>query len=463
MGDNSNILATVRFARQRAAAGDYDEAIQAYARAKNDIQCMILGHVDEERWLQVSALVATEESAVSHTKHAYDLAASALQPTPPVQPSPPAPHQRAAEPAAKPAAVDPAPPANAPKPANPPKPAANPGRPGNPPKPAKPVNPVNPRRMGPPPAGGKAKSVPQDPLGRRIIEEGILCRAPGVTWDNVAGLGEVKQFLLDNLIKRMMRPDIFKGIMAPWRSVLFFGPPGTGKTFIAKAIATECKRTFFNVGPSTVTLKWVGESEQLVRRLFQLAEEMGPSTIFFDEFDALASHRDQGGSGGGEVSKRVKSELLTCLDGAGSGDASSLFIIAATNFPWDIDNPALRRFQKRIYIPLPDAEGREAIIRANLASYVDDAFDFTTWARELDGYSCSDITNLCKDAVGRSVDHILADIPTAVLGVIRASQFMARTQVTNQDFEAVKQKRKPAVSTDILQRYLQWDAARGAD
>ena len=189
-----------------------------------------------------------------------------------------------------------------------------------------------------------------------------------------------------------------------------FGPPGTGKTMLAKAIATQGKTRFFNVSASSLASKWKGESEKLVRILFDCARFYAPSTIFFDEIDALAGQR--GGSGELEASRRVKSELLIQMDGVGSSSsagadladeddaaAKTVMVLAATNRPWDLDEAIRRRLEKRVYIPLPTAVGRKKLFEINLTGMpLEDNIDFDVLVAKTDGYSGCDLASVCREA-----------------------------------------------------------------
>jgi fidgetin-like protein 1 len=204
---------------------------------------------------------------------------------------------------------------------------------------------------------------------KQIFNE-IVVKGDEVHWDDVAGLEIAKKALKEAVVYPFLRPDLFMGLREPARGMLLFGPPGTGKTMLARAVATESKSTFFAISASSLTSKWLGESEKLVRALFQLAKALAPSIIFVDEIDSLLSAR--AGSSEHETSRRIKTEFLiqwSDLQRAAAGrdqtdkekkegDASRVLVLAATNMPWAIDEAARRRFVRRQYIPLPEGHVR---------------------------------------------------------------------------------------------------------
>ncbi|XP_028093776.1 katanin p60 ATPase-containing subunit A-like 2 isoform X3 [Camellia sinensis] len=180
------------------------------------------------------------------------------------------------------------------------------------------------------------------------LSRDIIWGNPDVKWESIKGLENAKQLLKEAVVMPIKYPKYFTGLLSPWKGILLFGPPGTGKTMLAKAVATECKTTFFNISASSVVSKWRGDSEKLVKVLFELARHHAPSTIFLDEIDAIISQRGEGRSEH-EASRRLKTELLiqTRLQMDGLTQADELvFVLAATNLPWELDAAMLRRFEK---------------------------------------------------------------------------------------------------------------------
>lgn len=213
---------------------------------------------------------------------------------------------------------------------------------------------------------------------KQILND-IVVRGDEVHWEDIAGLEPAKKALKEAVVYPFLRPDLFSGLREPARGMLLFGPPGTGKTMLARSVATESKSTFFSVSSSSLTSKWHGESEKLVRALFGLAKVLAPSIIFVDEIDSLLSARSSGSEN--EASRRSKTEFLiqwSDLQRAAAGreqsardkkegDASRVLVLAATNMPWDIDEAARRRFVRRQYIPLPEQHVREQQLRTLLS------------------------------------------------------------------------------------------------
>jgi SpoVK/Ycf46/Vps4 family AAA+-type ATPase len=211
---------------------------------------------------------------------------------------------------------------------------------------------------------------------KQIFNE-IVVKGDEVHWDDVAGLDVAKNALKEAVVYPFLRPDLFMGLREPARGMLLFGPPGTGKTMLARAVATESRSTFFSISASSLTSKYLGESEKLVRALFALAKALAPSIIFVDEIDSLLSSRSGAEH---EATRRIKTEFLIqwsdlARAAAGreqtekekeKGDASRVLVLAATNLPWMIDEAARRRFVRRQYIPLPEDRVRASQLRTLL-------------------------------------------------------------------------------------------------
>ncbi|KAM8855148.1 katanin p60 ATPase-containing subunit A-like 1 [Spinachia spinachia] len=296
------------------------------------------------------------------------------------------------------------------------------------------------------------------------LERDIVSRNPNVHWDDIADLEDAKKLLREAVVLPMWMPDFFKGIRRPWKGVLMVGPPGTGKTMLAKAVATECGTTFFNVSSSTLTSKYRGESEKLVRLLFEMARFYAPTTIFIDEVDSICGRR--GTSDEHEASRRVKSELLVQMDGVGGAldndDPSKMvMVLAATNFPWDIDEALRRRLEKRIYIPLPTAEGRVELLKINLRE-VDVAadVDLDLIADKIEGYSGADITNVCRDASMMAMRRRIQGLSPEEIRALSKDEL--QMPVTMEDFTLTLRKISKSVSAADLEKYEAWMAEFGS-
>ncbi|CAL8068301.1 unnamed protein product [Calicophoron daubneyi] len=263
------------------------------------------------------------------------------------------------------------------------------------------------------------------------ISREIFLQNPNVRWDDIIGLGTAKRLVKEAVVYPIKYPQLFAGILSPWKGFLLYGPPGTGKTLLAKAVATECNTTFFNISASTIVSKWRGDSEKLVRVLFELARFHAPSTIFLDELDSLMSQRGSmagcGGLGGGGVStaggggsehegsRRMKTELLMQMDGLAKSD-DLVFLLAASNLPWELDHAMLRRLEKRILVDLPNTEARKKMFETFLPPVIGATssgglqltchINYAEVAELTEGYSGSDIRLVCKEAAMRVVRKI---------------------------------------------------------
>ncbi|GMT28279.1 hypothetical protein PFISCL1PPCAC_19576 [Pristionchus fissidentatus] len=291
------------------------------------------------------------------------------------------------------------------------------------------------------------------------IERDILQTNLDVRWSSIAGLDDAKKLLKEAVILPTVLPQFFKGIRRPWKGVCMVGPPGTGKTLLAKAVATECKTTFFSVSSSTLTSKYRGDSEKLVRLLFEMARLYAPSTIFIDEIDSLGGRR--GSEGEHEASRRVKSQLLVEMDGCSVDADKPVLVLAATNFPWELDEALRRRLEKRIYIPLPDLTARESLLKIALDE-VDLAEDvnLAEMAALLEGFSGADMTNVCREASMMGLRR-LTDALDAVQIAALANQ-KVDLPVTRDDLLSAIRRTSPSVSQKDVDKYGMWMKEFGA-
>ncbi|EDO18630.1 hypothetical protein Kpol_1048p61 [Vanderwaltozyma polyspora DSM 70294] len=283
-----------------------------------------------------------------------------------------------------------------------------------------------------------------------------------IRWEDIAGLNNAKVSLRETVEYPFLRPDLFKGLREPIRGLLLFGPPGTGKTMIAKAVAYESNSTFFSISASSLLSKYLGESEKLVRALFYLAKRLAPSIIFIDEIDSLLTARSDNEN---ESSRRIKTELLiqwSILSSATSNGNDNnesdnrVLLLAATNLPWAIDEAARRRFSRRLYIPLPEYETRLVHLQKLLGfqKHTLSPEDLQHIARITEGYSGSDITTLAKEAAMipiRDLGENLLDITTDKIRGVNVDDFILAMETV-----------KKSVSPESLQEYSEWSEKYGS-
>lgn len=290
-----------------------------------------------------------------------------------------------------------------------------------------------------------------------FIESEILNSSPNVNWEDIAGLEFAKKTIKEIIIWPLLRPDIFSGIRRPPKGLLLFGPPGTGKTMIAKAIASESKSKFFNISASSLMSKWIGESEKLVRTLFALASHYQPSVVFIDEIDSILTARSENEC---EASRRIKTEFLVQLDGAGTNQDDRILIIGATNRPQEIDDAFIRRLSKRLYIPLPNYNSRKQLIETVLKSeqqkqskYELSEDDVVNIVNLTKGYSGSDMMNVCREAAMMPIRSI-EDIFNVQLDNLRG--------INLNDFQEAINNVKPSVSDKTITQYVTWNKDFGS-
>ncbi|KAK3760430.1 hypothetical protein RRG08_023725 [Elysia crispata] len=293
-----------------------------------------------------------------------------------------------------------------------------------------------------------------DPKMIELINNEIMDNSSSLTWADIAGLEFAKKTIQEIVVWPMLRPDIFTGLRGPPKGLLLFGPPGTGKTLIGKCIASQSKSTFFCISASSLTSKWVGEGEKMVRTLFAVARCHQPAVIFIDEIDSLLSQRSDSEH---ESSRRIKTEFLVQLDGATTESEDRILVIGATNRPQEIDEAARRRFVKRLLIPLPEAIARRQIVINLLAQQKSDLSeaDIQRICDKTDGYSGADMTNLCREAA---------------LGPIRSIPFERMETITPDqvrpiqlpDFEQALLQVRASVSDKDLELYAQWNQTYGS-
>ncbi|NWH64973.1 FIGL1 protein, partial [Geococcyx californianus] len=292
-----------------------------------------------------------------------------------------------------------------------------------------------------------------EPKMVELIMHEIMDHGPPVNWDDIAGVEFAKATIKEIVVWPMLRPDIFTGLRGPPKGILLFGPPGTGKTLIGKCIACQSGATFFSISASSLTSKWVGEGEKMVRALFAVARCQQPAVIFIDEIDSLLSQR---GDGEHESSRRIKTEFLVQLDGATTSSEDRILVVGATNRPQEIDEAARRRLVKRLYIPLPEASARKQIVTRLMSkehcSLNEEEIELIV--KKSDGFSGADMTQLCREASLGPIRCLQSmDIATIMPDQVRPIAFL--------DFESAFRTVRPSVSPKDLELYETWNQTFG--
>ncbi|XP_051639294.1 spastin isoform X4 [Pseudopipra pipra] len=285
-------------------------------------------------------------------------------------------------------------------------------------------------------------------LANLILNE-VVDSGPAVKFDDIAGQELAKQALQEIVILPSLRPELFTGLRAPARGLLLFGPPGNGKTMLAKAVAAESNATFFNISAASLTSKYVGEGEKLVRALFAVARELQPSIIFIDEVDSLLCERREGEH---DASRRLKTEFLIAFDGVQSSGEDRILVMGATNRPQELDDAVLRRFTKRVYVSLPNEETRLILLK-NLLSKQGSPLtqkELAQLARMTDGYSGSDLTALAKDAALGPIRELKPE-------QVKNMSASEMRNIKLSDFTESLKKIKRSLSPQTLEAYIRWN------
>jgi ATP-dependent 26S proteasome regulatory subunit len=320
-----------------------------------------------------------------------------------------------------------------------------------------------------------------DPVLVEAVLNDMLSTGTGVSFDDVAGLSHCKQAIKESLLWPMLRPDWYTGLRDPPKGLLLFGPPGTGKTMLGKAIAQECNARFFSISASSLTSKWFGQGEKMVRTLFAVCRYLQPCVLFFDEIDSILTSRQEGEQ---EAGRRIKTELLIQMDGINASVTNNnnnnnnnnpnapsigLIVIGATNLPKELDQAAFRRLPKRLYVPLPGFAARQELISRLLLREKHHALsqdDIKIVARRTRGYSAADMTQVCTEAAMVALRELMKDVASKGGGDSYQRSLLETAKVRplnlNDFLQTVQQTVKPSVNEKIIDEVYEFNESCGS-
>lgn len=311
-----------------------------------------------------------------------------------------------------------------------------------------------------PELAGKPTKQAESQSGEDDYEEEVLqlIHKSDVKWDQIGGLEDTKNAIKSAYALALAKkPDGVR--ISSWRNLLLYGPPGTGKTLLAAATAGNLEATFFNVKVSSLLSKYFGESTKLISSLYSVARRLSPAVIFLDEFESLTPSRGSGESG---AERRIVSTLLAELDGLqGKDDESFVMTICATNLPWLLDLAILSRFQRRIYVPLPDPAAREAILEIQLTRKGHQSqISIKELVERTEGYAGRELEQIGQIAINNMIHRANPDLLKVVdRGLEKISVYELRIEpLTSGDFESAFSQIKPLADPRVLRRYEVWQA-----
>lgn len=282
------------------------------------------------------------------------------------------------------------------------------------------------------------------------IDSLIVSEKPDTKWDDIGNLESAKTELKEAVILPFIKdkPSFVKST----KTILLYGPPGTGKTLLAKASSNTLNATFFEAKASSLLSKYFGESGKLVNALFTKAKRVQPSVIFMDEIDSVVLNRDMQVN---EATRRVIGQLLSEIDGFNTKKDESVVFIGATNKPWDLDDAMVSRFQRKVYVPLPDTHARKIIFQIHMRGADVDGITFGDLAEMSERFSGRDIANICQEAISNMVREENKGIQDLTSAQVSNYKIKYRP-LGKSDFEESFSKIKPASTNQDMKRFDDW-------